>query len=66
MPITYVVSGKKELDMRKEQEKKMKEFDQDFLLEMKGTLDVELLGVIPIDASVPKELKEPAISLCQE
>jgi len=36
----------------------MEEFGQDFIQEMKRTLDVELIGVAPIQASDSRELKE--------
>ncbi len=42
---------------------KMTKFDQLFLQEMKGKLDVELLGVVSIEASVPNELRSTATSL---
>ena len=41
----------------------MAKLDQRFMQEMKIKLDVELLGVVSIEESTPKELKDPAIRL---
>lgn len=41
----------------------MGKFDRQFFLEMKGKLDVELIGVASIEASSSKELKDRATSL---
>jgi epoxyqueuosine reductase len=49
-------SGRKETD-------KMGKFDRHFFQEMKGELDVELIGVASVEASRSKELKDRAISL---
>ena len=41
----------------------MAKLDHHFMQEMKSKLDVELLGVVSIGESTPKELKDPAIRL---
>jgi len=41
----------------------MKKFDQDFIQEMKGKLDVELIGVASVEISTSEELKKRATSL---
>jgi epoxyqueuosine reductase QueG len=41
----------------------MRIYDQQFIQEMKSKLDVELIGVVSVEASNPKELNEKATSL---
>jgi epoxyqueuosine reductase len=41
----------------------MTKYEQSFLQDMKGKLDVELLGVVSMEASTPEELKSRATSL---
>ncbi len=41
----------------------MKHFDKHFIGEMKGKLDVEMIGVASVETSASKELKEKATSL---
>lgn len=41
----------------------MTKFDQDFIDEMKGKLDVEQIGVVSVETSTSKELKERTTSL---